>query len=273
MADVEIRKQTKNKKCLQDALRAIVDAGGTIDHDWPIARAFEVGDKATGTHVLSEMYAKWSVSPVTVDLPGLWKELGIRRVSDDGIELDAKAPLAEVRKRNYSKEVGAVENSPTGLRRGITSYKPTYQDPGKMMQCPMVCASSEESKELPQDQGKGCGVSFMNSPQRPMTSLMASNNQQPREASAQDNVRQVLCPQATEPPSHSKSDRDQQRELHINMSRLVVRRERKDADGQQQCRDGCTLRSLLGHAVKRIRAGIRNAPPPMPMVPEMTPMT
>lgn len=98
VADVEIRKQTKNKKGLQDALRAIVDAGGTIDHDWPIARAFEVGDKATGTHVLSEMYAKWSVSPVTVDLPGLWKELGVRRVSDDGVELDAKAPLAEVRK-------------------------------------------------------------------------------------------------------------------------------------------------------------------------------
>jgi hypothetical protein len=98
VADVEIRKQTKNKKGLQDALRAIVDAGGTIDHDWPIARAFEVGDKATGTHVLSEMYAKWSTSAVTVDLPGLWKELGVRRMGDDGVELDTKAPLAEVRK-------------------------------------------------------------------------------------------------------------------------------------------------------------------------------
>jgi hypothetical protein len=53
MADVEIRKQTKNRKGLQDALRAIVAAGGTIDQDWPIDRAFEVGDKATGTHVLS----------------------------------------------------------------------------------------------------------------------------------------------------------------------------------------------------------------------------
>jgi hypothetical protein len=98
VADVEIRKQTKNKKGLQDALRAILDAGGTIDHDWPIARAFEVGDKATGTHVLSEMYAKWSTSAVTVDLPGLWKELGVRRMGDDGVELDTKAPLAEVRK-------------------------------------------------------------------------------------------------------------------------------------------------------------------------------
>ena len=98
MADVEIRKQTKNRKGLQDALRAIVDAGGTIEQDWPITRALETGDKATGTHVLSEMYAKWSTSPVTVDLPALWKELGVSRAREDGAELDAKAPLASVRR-------------------------------------------------------------------------------------------------------------------------------------------------------------------------------
>jgi hypothetical protein len=96
VADVEIRKQTKNNKGLQDALRAIVAAGGTIDQDWPIERAFEVGDKATGTKVLSEMFAKWSTSPVTVDLPGLWKELGVQKVGE-GVELDGKAPLAKVR--------------------------------------------------------------------------------------------------------------------------------------------------------------------------------
>jgi hypothetical protein len=96
VADVEIRKETKNRKGLQDALRAIVTAGGTIDQDWPIERAFEVGDKATGTHVLSEMYAKWSTSPVMVDLSALWKELGVERVGD-GVELDGKAPLAKVR--------------------------------------------------------------------------------------------------------------------------------------------------------------------------------
>jgi len=77
-------------------LRAIVAAGGTIDQDWPIERAFEVGDKATGTKVLSEMFAKWSTSPVNVDLPGLWRELGVKRVGD-GVELDGKATLAKVR--------------------------------------------------------------------------------------------------------------------------------------------------------------------------------
>jgi hypothetical protein len=38
VADVEIRKQTGNKRGLQDALRGIVNAGGTIDKDWPTER-------------------------------------------------------------------------------------------------------------------------------------------------------------------------------------------------------------------------------------------
>ncbi len=71
VADVEIRRETHNKKGLQDALRAIVAAGGTIDHEWPLDKALAIGDKATGTHVLSEQYAKWKDAPVTVDLDKL----------------------------------------------------------------------------------------------------------------------------------------------------------------------------------------------------------
>ena len=47
MADVEIRKRTGNSKGLQDALRAINRAGGTIEADWLLERALEIGDKAT----------------------------------------------------------------------------------------------------------------------------------------------------------------------------------------------------------------------------------
>jgi predicted metalloprotease with PDZ domain len=61
VADIEIRKETKNRKGLQDALRAIVAAGGTIDQDWPITRAIEIEEKATGTQVMRDMYATWSV--------------------------------------------------------------------------------------------------------------------------------------------------------------------------------------------------------------------
>lgn len=96
VADVEIRKKTHDRKGLQDALRAVVAAGGTVDQDWPLEKVFAVGDEATGTRVLTEMYAKWGREPVRVDLDGLWRQLGVRR-SGGGVELDAKAPLAKVR--------------------------------------------------------------------------------------------------------------------------------------------------------------------------------
>ena len=96
VADVEIRRQTGNKKGLQDALRAIVAQGGTINHEWPLDKALAIGDQATGTHVLTEQYAKWKDAPVTVDLDKLWAELGIRR-NGDKIEFVDDAPLAKIR--------------------------------------------------------------------------------------------------------------------------------------------------------------------------------
>ena len=70
--------------------------GGTIDHEWPLDKALAVGDQATGTHVLSEQYAKWKDAPVTVDLDKLWAELGIR-ATGNAIEFVPNAPLANVR--------------------------------------------------------------------------------------------------------------------------------------------------------------------------------
>ncbi len=96
LADIEIRKQSKNKKSLQDAFRAINHAGGTVDQDWPLERAFEVGDKATGGKSLMELWSRMGPKPLEVDLPDLWKQLG---VSHEGavVKLDNKAPLAGIR--------------------------------------------------------------------------------------------------------------------------------------------------------------------------------
>ena len=96
MADMEIRKRTGNRRGLQDALRAIVAAGGSIDKEWPLARVLSIGDQATNTKVLEEMYAQWGTTPVSVDLPQLWNQLGIR-VAQHGITLDGLAPLAAIR--------------------------------------------------------------------------------------------------------------------------------------------------------------------------------
>lgn len=96
VADVAIRQQTHNRKGLRDALRAIVDHGGTIDQNWDLPRALAIGDAATGTHVLTDQYAKWRDAPVTVDLPQLWAQLGIHRNGDE-IEFVNNAPLANIR--------------------------------------------------------------------------------------------------------------------------------------------------------------------------------
>jgi hypothetical protein len=110
VADVHIRQQTHNQKGLQDALRGILAAGGTITQDWDIERAFAVGDKATGTTVLSDLYREMRDKPAPVDLVELWKQLGVQRRPDGSIQFDSSAPLAEVR--------GAITRRETGLPGG-----------------------------------------------------------------------------------------------------------------------------------------------------------
>jgi hypothetical protein len=96
VADVNIRKQTNNRKGLQDALHAIVAASGTIDHDWPLMKALEVGDQATGTTVLTDQYKQWSENPSPVDLPKLWKDLGVS-AGQNGADFNSNAPFAQIR--------------------------------------------------------------------------------------------------------------------------------------------------------------------------------
>lgn len=97
LADVRIRERTHNRKGLEDALRGILDHGGTIAQDWEITKAFELGDRATGTKVLEELYQQMSNSPVTVDLPALWKTLGLSINAEKQVAVDDHAPDAAIR--------------------------------------------------------------------------------------------------------------------------------------------------------------------------------
>lgn len=97
LADLEIRKRTGNKKGLEDALRAILKAGGTIESDWPLTRTLEIGDRGTGVPVLRELYEKMKATPAPVDLSALWKELGVER-RNGKTEFDGEVPLAAIRK-------------------------------------------------------------------------------------------------------------------------------------------------------------------------------
>ena len=98
LADVTIREQTHNRVGLRDALRAIVAAGGTIDQEWPIEKAFAIGDRATGTHVLEDQYRRMANAPDPVDLDGLWRKLGVIRTGEDQVRFDDSAPEAAIRK-------------------------------------------------------------------------------------------------------------------------------------------------------------------------------
>ena len=97
LADVRIRERTRNKYGLQDALAAVVAAGGNVENAWPLQKSFAVADKAVGVPVLEELYAQWKDKPVDVDLSALWRKLGVSLV-DGKVRFDDRAPDAAIRK-------------------------------------------------------------------------------------------------------------------------------------------------------------------------------
>ena len=97
LADVEIRKKTANRFGLRDAMRAVLRQSGGVAFESSIDRVMKVGDEATGTTVLQDLYAQMKDKPVSPDLPELWRQLGIRE-RGDSVELLDDAPLAATRK-------------------------------------------------------------------------------------------------------------------------------------------------------------------------------
>jgi len=96
MADIRIRERTHNRKGLQDALRAIVNGGGVISHDWDIRKALATGDRGTGTDVLQSLYSEMAGNPSPVDLEQLWRKLGME-LRDGSVRFDDAAPEAAIR--------------------------------------------------------------------------------------------------------------------------------------------------------------------------------
>src|SRR5580700_3641001 len=96
LADIDIHRQTQNKKGLDDALRGILDAGGDIRQDWELTKALDIGDQAVGVKVLRPLYDKMKDQPYEVDLPALWKQLGIER-DGDTVRFVDDAPLSKTR--------------------------------------------------------------------------------------------------------------------------------------------------------------------------------
>ncbi len=97
LADIEIRRQTDEKKGLQDALRAVLLTGGDIRQNWTLTDTLQAGDRATGTRVLENLYEKMKASAVSVDLQGIWADLGVR-IGRKGVVFDDDARSAATRR-------------------------------------------------------------------------------------------------------------------------------------------------------------------------------
>jgi hypothetical protein len=95
-ADVAIREQTANRVGLQTSLRAILKETGGYRAERSIDEVLRIGDAATGTRVLEDLYRKVKATPMRPDLDELWSRLG---VPDDpkSQPFDAHAPLAAIR--------------------------------------------------------------------------------------------------------------------------------------------------------------------------------
>lgn len=97
LADVELRKQTRNRYGLQQALRAVLAAGGNISQNWDILPTLQIADKATGTQVLTTLYKSMADKPVPIDFDSLWQQLGVTSANGT-VTYNPKAPLAAIRK-------------------------------------------------------------------------------------------------------------------------------------------------------------------------------
>ena len=97
LADVEIRKQTKNRESLRSALRAILNAGYSTHVEASTHDVLNVGDAAIGASVLLPAYTKLQGGTVTIDLPALWRSMGVTTIGD-AIAFSDSAQLAHIRR-------------------------------------------------------------------------------------------------------------------------------------------------------------------------------
>jgi len=96
LADIEIRRRTDNRRGLQDALRAIL-AAGNMESSSEIQPLLEIGDRAVGVSVLSELYGRMKDQPAPTDLEALWQKLGVERQGETVRHIE-DAPEAAIRR-------------------------------------------------------------------------------------------------------------------------------------------------------------------------------
>jgi len=95
-AEVAIREQTGNRLGLQTALRAILEKTGGYAFERDIDEVLGIGDVATGTRVLEDLYRQIKNTPQVPNLDLLWSRLGVPQ-DPKTQPFDDHAPLAAIR--------------------------------------------------------------------------------------------------------------------------------------------------------------------------------
>jgi len=97
LVDLTIRERSEGRRSLDDVLRAVLEAGGDGRASWSLARLLEVGDRAAGSPVLTELHARMGPRPDPVDLNALWARLGLV-VRDGRLTGFGRGPQADLRR-------------------------------------------------------------------------------------------------------------------------------------------------------------------------------
>jgi len=115
VADVRIRRRTRDRLGLEDALRAILRAKEAGTRRADARRVLQLGDEATGTRVLIELYEQMALNPGGPDLPAFFRNLGVS-TTHGGVRYDGHAPLAAERRAIEAGDVRRLKRS-----RGVIS--------------------------------------------------------------------------------------------------------------------------------------------------------
>ncbi len=96
LADVETRRQSGGKLGLEDGLRAVLARGGNASQLWKLDRTIAVIDERLGGRTLRSLADAHSFGGRPVDLPQLWRDLGVHARGDE-LRFDETARLAPIR--------------------------------------------------------------------------------------------------------------------------------------------------------------------------------
>jgi len=120
LADIEILEETHGLLGAQEALWAINRKSGGNGVIWSVDQMLAAGDEATGTHVMSRLYAKMKTAPAPADMAALFRDLDVGE-RDGRIVFDDAAPLAAIRRRITEPREQPVAQGQFGHRRSVAA--------------------------------------------------------------------------------------------------------------------------------------------------------